>query len=331
MRAGARGKCPDVPIIGFHASHEQLAPSGLLSAVQAAEAAGFQAAMCSDHLAPWSERQGHSGHAWSWLGAALQATSYSYGVVTAPGQRYHPAVVAQAIATLGEMFPGRFWAALGSGEAINEHVTGERWPEKTVRDARLLECVRVIRALLEGEEVSHDGLVKIDRARIWSRPATPPPLIGAAVSQATARVVGGWADGLITVNQPVDLLRRVVDAFRQGGGENKPMYLQVHLSWAEDEEEAHRIAYEQWKTNVFGSSLAWELETPAQFDAAAHFVRTADVGGSVLVSPDLHRHVSWLAELADLGFDRLFLHHVGQEQERFIEAFGDKVIPELVS
>jgi alkanesulfonate monooxygenase SsuD/methylene tetrahydromethanopterin reductase-like flavin-dependent oxidoreductase (luciferase family) len=179
--------------------------------------------------------------------------------------------------------------------------------------------------------VSHDGLVKIDRARIWSRPATPPPLIGAAVSQATARVVGGWADGLITVNQPIDLLRRVVDAFRQGGGEDKPMFLQVHLSWAEDEEAARRIAYEQWRTNVFGSSLAWELETPAQFDAAAHFVRTADVGGSVLVSPDLHRHVSWLAELAELGFDRLFLHHVGQEQERFIEAFGDKVIPELVS
>ncbi len=160
-----------MPTVGFHASHEQLPPSGLLAAVQAAEAAGFQAAMCSDHLAPWSERQGHSGHAWSWLGAAMQATSLPFGVVTAPGQRYHPAIIAQAIATLGELFPGRFWAALGSGEALNEHVTGDRWPAKADRDARLLECVEVIRALLRGEEVTHDGLVRVDRARLWSLPA----------------------------------------------------------------------------------------------------------------------------------------------------------------
>ncbi len=146
-----------MPIVGFHASHEQLPPSRLIAAVKTAEEAGFTAAMCSDHLAPWSERQGHSGHAWSWLGAAMEATSLPFGVVTAPGQRSHPAVTAQAIATLGELFPGRFWAALGSGEALNEHVTGEPWPSKPDRDARLLECVEVIRALLRGEEVTHDG------------------------------------------------------------------------------------------------------------------------------------------------------------------------------
>ena len=287
--------------------------------------------MCSDHLAPWGERQGHSGHAWSWLGAALQATSLSFGVVTAPGQRYHPAVIAQAIATLAEMYPDRFWVALGSGEAINEHVTGEGWPEKPARDARLLECVDVIRSLLSGEEVTHPGLVEVVRARVWSLPSTPPLLIGAAVSAATAGVVGGWADGLVTVNQPVEALRKVVEAFRQGGGENKPMYLQVHLSWAEDEDEARRIAHDQWKTNVFGPDLAWNLDTPAQFDDAARFVRPEDVPGSVLVSADVQRHVAWLRELADLGFDRLYLHHVGQVQESFIETFGDKVLPELRS
>ena len=174
--------------------------------------------MCSDHLAPWSERQGHSGHAWSWLGAAMQATSLPFGVVTAPGQRSHPAITAQAIATLGELFPGRFWAALGSGEALNEHVTGDPWPAKADRDARLLECVEVIRALLRGEEVTHDGLVRVDRARVWSLPEEPPPLFGAAVSEETARTVGSWADGLITVRQPSDVLRRVIDAFRDGGG-----------------------------------------------------------------------------------------------------------------
>jgi coenzyme F420-dependent glucose-6-phosphate dehydrogenase len=211
-------------VIGYHASHEQIPPSSLLEAVRQAEAAGFGAAMCSDHIAPWGEEQGESGHAWSWLGAALEATSLPFGVVTAPVQRYHPAVSAQAIATLAEMFPERFWAALGSGEAINEHVTGEQWPRKEVRDARLLEAVEIIKELLAGEEVSSDGHIRVDRARVWSLPDTPPPLVGAAVSEQTARTVGGWADGLITVHQSVGKLRRVLEAFEEGGGSGKPAY-----------------------------------------------------------------------------------------------------------
>src|SRR5690349_186507 len=127
--------------IGYHASHEQLPPSRLLAAVQEAERAGFDGAMCSDHFAPWGLAQGESGHAWSWLGAALATTRFSLGVVTAPGQRYHPAVSAQAFATLSEMFPGRFWAALGSGEALNEHITGDEWPPKPEREQRLVEVV----------------------------------------------------------------------------------------------------------------------------------------------------------------------------------------------
>jgi coenzyme F420-dependent glucose-6-phosphate dehydrogenase len=124
-------------VVGYHASHEQVAPSALLAAVQDAEAAGFSRAMCSDHFSPWSRRQGESGFAWSWLGAALQATRLPFGVVTAPGQRYHPAVTAQAAATLAELFPDRFWMALGTGEFSNEHITGARWPNKAERNARL--------------------------------------------------------------------------------------------------------------------------------------------------------------------------------------------------
>jgi probable non-F420 flavinoid oxidoreductase len=314
---------------GYHASHEQIPPSSLLRAVRQAERAGFDAAMCSDHLSPWSERQGESGYAWSWLGAALQATSFSFGVVTAPVQRYHPTVSAQAIATLAEMFPGRFWAALGSGEAINEHVTGEPWPQKEVRDARLLEAVEIIKELLIGREVTSDGLIPVDRARVWSLPDHQPALIGAAVSEETAGTVGTWADGLITVNQAADKLRRVIEVFREGGGEGKPAYLQVHLAWAECEERATQIAFDQWKTNVFSSSLAWNLATPQQFDAAARFVRPEDVEKSVLVSSDLDQHATWLGELADLGFDGLYLHHVGKEQEDFIQAFGESVLPQL--
>ena len=318
-----------MPTVGFHASHEQLAPSALIDAVVAAEAAGFRAAMCSDHLAPWSERQGHSGHAWTWLGAALQATDLPAGVVTAPGQRYHPAVIAQAIATLAELFPGRFWAALGSGEALNEHVTGDRWLPKPERVTRLLECVEVIRALLRGEEVTHDGRVHVDRARVWSLPPTPPTLIGAAVSEETAAIVGSWADGMITVNRPLPELRRVIDAFRDGGGDGKPVHVQVHLSWAEDEATAVTIAHEQWRTNVLGSDLMWDLELPRQFDAAAWHVRPDDMCGPVLISSDLGRHAMWLDQIAQLGVDSLFLHHVGTDQRRFIDAFGERVVPEV--
>jgi probable non-F420 flavinoid oxidoreductase len=315
--------------IGWHASHEQIAPGRLLAAARRAEQAGFAAGMSSDHFSPWSERQGQSGFAWSWLGAALAATTLPFRVVSAPGQRYHPAVLAQAIATLGEMFPDRLWVCLGSGEASNEHITGDRWPPKAVRNARLGECADVIRALLAGDEVTHDGLVRVDRARLWSRPATAPPLLGAAVSEATARWVGGWADGLATVNQPLETLRRVVAAFREGGGESKPMVLQVHLSWAPTDDEAIAIAWDQWRTNVFAPPVPWDLELVEHFDEAARFVRPDDVRGTVLVSSDLGRHVEWIRELAGLGFDEINLHHVGQDQDAFIDAFGRHVLPEL--
>jgi probable non-F420 flavinoid oxidoreductase len=315
--------------VGFHASHEQLAPSALLTAARRAAEAGFDAVSCSDHFAPWGEQQGHSGFAWSWLGAALEATSVPCGVVNAPIQRYHPAIIAQAIATLAEMYPGRFWTALGSGEALNEHITGERWPDKPTRDRRLLECVDIIKALLAGEEVTHDGLVTVDRARLWDLPSEPPMLVGAAVSSATARTVGGWADALITINQPHEVLREVLDAFRDGGGEGKPIFLQVHLSYDPDEATAEAVAHEQWRTNVFDSNLAWNLEMPAQFDAAAVHVTPADVREKVLVSSDLGRQLAWLQEYVALGIDSIYLHHVGQAQDAFIDAFAEHVLPAL--
>lgn len=237
-------------VYGLHASHEQIPPSDLLAAVVHAEQAGFTAAMCSDHFSPWSVRQGESGFAWSWLGSALQATGHlPFGVVNAPGQRYHPAIIAQAVAGVASMYPGRFWVALGSGEASNEHITGAGWPRKEARNARLRECVDVIRALLSGEEVSHDGLVTVDRARLWTLPPAVPPLIGAACSTATAAWCAQWADGLITVNAPRERLREVVGAYREAGGRG-PAHLQVHLSWAPDEDQALALAHDQWRTNV---------------------------------------------------------------------------------
>src|SRR5215218_639757 len=303
------------PVYGLHCSHEQIPPSRLLAHARDAEAAGFGAAMSSDHFSPWSERQGESGFAWSFLGAAMVATSLPWGVVCAPGQRYHPAIVAQAVATLCELAPGRLWVALGTGEASNEHITGDPWPAKRVRSARLRECVDVIRALLAGEVVDHDGLVRVDRARLWTLPAEPPKLIAAAVSEATAGWAAEWADGLVTINQPRETLERVVAAFREGGGEGKPVFLQVHLSWAPDEQQALDIAYDQWRTNLFSPPIPWDLHTIEAFDEAARFVRPEDMRSGVLVSADLGRHATWLQELAGLGFDAIYLHHVGPELE----------------
>lgn len=315
-------------VVGFHASHEQVSPQSLLRAVGRAEEAGFQAAMCSDHLAPWSVRQGESGYAWSWLGAALQATSLPFGVVTAPVQRYHPAVVAQAVATLGAMFPDRFWAALGSGEASNEHVTGDRWPSKPVRDLRLREAADVMRRLLRGEEVSHDGHVRVDRAKVWSRPPVPPPLLAAAVGPGTARAAAEWADGLITVDQDREQLRRVRDAYREAGGRG-PFAVQVHLSWAPTRDEALAIAHDQWRHGVITPPATWDLAFPEEFDARSADATPEDVARVVQVSADPAEHLDRLLELVALGADRIYLHHVGVEQDAFLDRFGADVVPTL--
>ena len=318
-----------MPLIGLHCSHEQIPPRDLLAAVRHAEQAGFGAAMSSDHFSPWSERQGESGFAWSFLGAALATTQLPFGVVNAPGGRYHPAIVAQAAASLCQMFPGRLWVALGTGEASNEHITGERWPAKAERNARLLECVEVMRALFAGEVVDHNGLVRVDRARLWTLPPEPPPLMGPAVSEETAAWVGGWADGLVTVNQPREKLERMIAAFREGGGEDKRMAVQVHLSWAADDGAARELAHDQWRTNVFPPPLCWDLETVEQFDLAARHVRVEDLEQTVVISSDFERHLEVLRELAQLGFEEIHLHHVGQDLNPFIDAFGEHVLPSL--
>jgi probable non-F420 flavinoid oxidoreductase len=315
--------------IGYHASHEQFSPSELLECARAAERAGFAAAMCSDHFAPWSERQGHSGFAWSWLGAALQATTFPFGVVNAPGDRYHPAIVAQAAATLAEMFPGRFWVALGTGQAINEHITGANWPSKAERNARLRECVDVIRALWAGETVTHHGRVHVEEATLWSLPEQPPRIVGPALSEETAEFVGGWADAFITVNAPAERLRKLVDAFRRGGGEGKPLYLQCHLSYARTDAEARANAYDQWREPIFPGIVNEHLRTPRQLEAAARFVRPEDLDSHVRISADVERHLDWLRGDLELGFAHIYVHNVGRNQQEFVEAFGERVLPDL--
>ena len=321
-----------MPRIGYHNSHEQYPPSRLVRLVQQAEQAGFQSAMCSDHFYPWSEAQGESGFAWSWLGAALQATTLPFGVVTVPGGwRYNPAIIAQAAATLAEMFPGRFWIAPGSGESLNEHIVGEHWPPKAERNARLLEAVEIIRALWNGETVTHRGRITVEDAKLYTRPKEPPLIVGAALSPETAEWMGSWADGLITVVGESESMQQIIDAFRQGGGEGKPLYLQAQLSFARSKGDALRGAWEQWRSAMFPSPVLAQLPTPAHFDAAGEYVRPEDIKKKMRSSADPEQHLEWLQGDAEMGFVEINLHNVHrEEQERFIDVFGERVLPKLV-
>ncbi len=318
--------------IGFHASHELYSPAELLKYARLAEQAGFDAVSCSDHFHPWTEDQGESGFAWAWLGAAMQATRLPFGVVNAPGQRYHPAIIAQASATLASMFPGRLWVAFGTGQNLNEHITGDAWPSKPDRQARLREAVDVIRALWAGETVDHETRwFRVKGARLYTRPGSPPRIYGAAITAETARWVGSWADGLLTVGKNPDELREVVDAFRSNGGDGKPMAIQAALSFAAHDGEALAGAHRRWPIATVDLTKNQDLETPADFDREVAGNRPEELKDKLRISSDPSRHLDWLRADAELGFDEAYLHHVGPDQGAFLDAFAWRVLPELRS
>jgi probable non-F420 flavinoid oxidoreductase len=307
--------------VGLHFSHEQQAPSALLrSAVRAADA-GFDMGMCSDHFHPWSEVDSQSGFAWSWLGAAMASTPLSFGTVCAPGQRYHPAVIAQAAATLSEMFPDRFWLAVGTGEALNEHITGGGWPDKAARVARLEASIDIMRALWRGETVTARGPVDVDEARLYSRPARSPLLVGAALTPASARRMGEVADALITVAGPRASMRAVVEAFRETAGPDKPMFLQVTVAYAPGAAEAEDIACRAWPHCALSPGDLADLDSPAAFDAAAAKVSREEVLARVRATPDMERLRGWIEDDIAMGFSRVYLHNVSvRHHDRFVDA-----------
>jgi coenzyme F420-dependent glucose-6-phosphate dehydrogenase len=317
--------------IAYQASHEQFGPAELLGLVKQAEQAGFGAVNSSDHFHPWNAAQGQSGFAFAWLGAAMQATKLPFSSVCAPGQRYHPATVAQAIATLGDLFPGRFHINLASGEAINETITGDQWPSKEARNARFKECAEVIRRLLAGEHVSHHGHITVAHTQLYSLPEFIPPLFGAALTKETAYWLGGWADGLVTVGQHPEKLKPIVEAFRNGGGTDKPVHVKMDVSYATDEQVALQGAHEQWRTNIFSSSIMADTAEIAQFEELAKNVKPDDMREKVLVSSDLDMYVTRIHEIATLGVQSIILHNVNRQQGLFIETFGKHVLPAVTS
>lgn len=315
--------------IGFHASHEQFPPDELRELCQLAESQGFEAVLASDHFHPWSEQQGESGHVWAWLGAAMEATDLPFGTVNAPGYRYHPAIIAQAAATLGVMYPDRFWFAAGSGQLLNEGVAGMEWPPKEDRNARLRECGAIMKDLWNGETVTWDGHVTVQEATLYTRPESPPPLFGAALSTETARWLGGWADGMITLATPDhEDDRERVEAFR-AEAPDKPVYLKAQLSYADDSEAALEGALEQWRTNCVPGPVTQQLRTPEDFDELGAHIEPGTVEENVRVAADLEDHREWIERDCELNVERIFLHNVNTNQEQFLDAFGEEVLPAI--
>jgi G6PDH family F420-dependent oxidoreductase len=312
--------------IGYALSCEEHAPVDLVRYAKCAEDVGFEFALISDHFHPWIDRQGQSPFVWSVIGAIAQATSrLRLGTgVTCPIVRYHPAIVAQAAATSAALMPGRFFLGLGSGENLNEHIVGKGWPSAPVRQKMLEEAVEIIRLLWQGGEQSYFGThFTVDHARLYTLPDQLPPLYLAASGSRAAELAGGLGDGLIATSPQPGL----VDAFNSAGGSRKPRYGQVTVCWAPDEATARRTAHEWWATAALEGELSQELPLPRHFQQAVSTVREEDVARSVVCGPDPEQHRKAIQQFLDGGFDHVYVHQVGPDQEAFFKFFGQQVLP----
>lgn len=315
-------------MIGFHCSHEAYSPAALLALATLAEQAGFGGVMCSDHFHPWLQEEGHSGFAWAWLGAALARTHLSCGVVNCPLFRYHPVVIAQAVMTLCELFPGRFWLAVGTGEYLNESLMGEAWPQKSERRAKLEEAISIMRALWQGETVTMKGaFYTVFNAKLYAKGVTPPLLLGAALTADTAQWAGSWADGLITTVHPVEEQKKLISAFYKGGGEHKPLYLQALHAYAPTQEQAEQEAWQRWRHVALETEELADLKSPQAFAKATRKVRPEALSPHIRMSGDLAQHQAWLEEYRSLGFSHIYLYNAAADQRSMIEDFGKEILP----
>jgi len=311
--------------IGYTLMSEQYGPRELVEQAVAAEAAGFDYVTLSDHYHPWIEAQGDSPFAWGVLGALAEGTD-RLGVgtaVTCPTIRIHPAIVAQAAATAAIQFGDRFFLGVGTGERLNEHVLGDRWPPHATRLSMLEEAVRVMRELWEGEMTSHDGEhYTVENAKLFTTPDAPPPIHVAAGGQQSAAFAGRHGDGLIGTAPDED----VVDRFRDEAGGDEPRYGQTTACYADDEDEAAEIAREYWPNGVLPGQLGQELATPSHFEDAVQTISTADIEESMTLGRDPHDYVEIIEEYEDAGYDHVAIHQVSPDAEGFFEFVADEVL-----
>lgn len=314
--------------IGYTLSSEEQSPAALVANAARAEEVGFTFAGISDHFHPWIDRQGESPFVWGVLGAISEATERLQLLtgVTCPTIRMHPAIVAHAAATAAALLPGRFSLGVGSGENLNEHILGDRWPAVAERQARLEEAIEVIRLLWEGSLRSHRGPhYRVENARIYSLPEEPPPILVAVAGEKSVDLAARAGDGLVGTSPVADSIER----FRANGGKGKPTYGQLHICWAQSEEEACRTALEWWPNAAVSGSHFLELPLPAHFEEAAELVREEDIAENVVCGPDPERHVAAIREYIDAGYDHVYVHQVGPDQEGFFGFYEREVLPEL--
>jgi G6PDH family F420-dependent oxidoreductase len=312
--------------IGYALSSEEHNPNDLVQYARRAEEMGFSFALISDHFHPWVDRQGHSPFVWSVIGGIAQATRrLRLGTgVTCPTIRIHPAIIAQAAATAGAMMPGRFFLGLGTGENLNEHILGDRWPSHDVRLEMLEEAVEVIRLLWQGGVQSYWGFhYTVENARLYTLPEQLPPIMIAASGPASAEVAGQLGDGLISTAPD----KEVVKEFEAAGGASKPHYGQLTVCWAEDEAQAKRTAYEIWPNAGLKGELSQELPMPAHFEQAAKMINEEAVAQDVICGPDPERHIEGIKKFIDAGYDYVYIHQVGPDQEGFFQFYKKEVLP----
>ena len=312
--------------IGYALSSEEHPAPELVRFAARAEEAGFTFALISDHYHPWTDRQGHSPLVWSVLGGIAGATErIRVGTgVTCPLVRTPPALVAQAAATVAEMMPGRFFLGVGTGENLNEHITGDSWPPVSVRLEMLEEAIDVIRPLLRGELVTHRGRhFTVDNARVYCEPQDALPIYVAAAGEEAAELAGRVGDGLIATS-PDDT---AVKAFDGAGGEGKPHIGQVMVCWAATEAEGKKTAHEWWPNAALPGQLGQELPLPMHFEQATSVLEPDDVAERVICGPDADRHVDAIKQYVEAGYEHVYVHQVGPDQNGFFEFYEQQILP----
>jgi G6PDH family F420-dependent oxidoreductase len=314
--------------LGYKLSSEEFGPRELVRQARRAEECGFAFALISDHFHPWTERQGQSPFVWSVLGGVAEATErLVVGTgVTCPTIRIHPAIIAQAAATMAAMMPGRFFLGVGSGENLNEHILGDRWPPVDVRQEMLEEAIGVIRRLWQGDYRDHRGqYYTLDNARLYTLPDSPPPIMVAASGPKAARLAGRAGDGLVSTDADPEL----VEKFREAGGAGKPCHVELAVCWAESEAKARRLALEVWPIAGFSGPLTTELPLPVHFQKVGDMVTEDRIAASVVCGPDPERHVQAIRKHLDAGYDRICVHQIGPEQDGFFRFYEREVMPVL--
>jgi G6PDH family F420-dependent oxidoreductase len=311
--------------IGYFLSCEEHGPKELIRQARLAEAAGFDRVWISDHYHPWIDEQGESPFVWSVIGALATATERLHVTtgVTCPTVRIHPAVVAHAAATSAVLLDGRFALGVGSGEALNEHILGDKWPEADVRLEMLDEAIEIMRVLWEGGNKSHRGRhYTVENARLYTLPADPPPVLVSGFGPKAIDLAARVGDGYCATMPESEFVQR----YRSGGGKGV-VQGGTKVCWGPDEAECRRTVHRLWPNEALPGELAQILPTPKHFEQATELVTEEMIGESVPCGPDLDRHIASLQEYADAGFDELYVQQVGTVHEEFFTVFAHEVLP----